>query len=64
MIEKSMFYINVYTKIDAEEFCKWLLEMKPPISICVNGGKIFNFPDEVSKLFWLSGFQALIENKA
>lgn len=58
-----MYYINAYTRSDAEEFCKWLLSVKTPVSICVNGGVTYNFPDETLKLYWLSGFQALVDPK-
>jgi len=58
-----MYYVNVKTRGEAEEFCKWLLNMNPPFSICVNEGKVFNLSDNITKLYWLSGFQSLVDNK-
>jgi len=58
-----IYYISVYTRNECEEFCKWLLQIKAPVAICVNNGKVYNLTDEGLKLYWLSGFQALVENK-
>jgi len=56
----KLFKIRVISEEEALIFLNWIHGIETPFHLQVNEGNIHTIENGIQKLFWLSGFEALI----
>ena len=55
-----MFKVKITNRDEASIFLAWAHEMEAPFDLQINERPVLRIKDAIHKLFWLTGFETLI----
>jgi hypothetical protein len=61
-VKYKLFKVQITSSDDAQIFVDWIHGIQTPFHLQVNNGTTYTFENDIQKLFWLSGFESLIDS--
>lgn len=60
-VKYKLFKVQITSRDEAAIFIEWIHGIQTPFHLQVNDGPAYTFESDIEKLFWLSGFESLID---
>jgi len=60
-VKHKLFKVNIVSQEEALTFIDWIHGVEAPFHLQINDGPIDSIENGIQKLFWLTGFESLIE---
>lgn len=54
---------SIKNSIEIEKLYNWMMDQDTPFKIRINKSKIYTFEEQISKLIWLTGLEAMLNLK-
>jgi len=60
-VKYKLFKVKINNRDEALLFIDWIHTIEPPFHLQINEKDIYTIVDNIEKLFWLTGFESLLD---